>query len=415
MRVTDVFSLTDGEETGAPDRESKPDQIVELMPQQPLGIIERATIDMQIATAKQFPRSITDALEKAKSLACFSPLVASQCTYRVPRGHKHITGPSIRVAEIMGTQWGNLRYGGRVLAVGERTVSCQGVCHDLETNVSVSVEVTRSIVDKDGHRYSEDMIVTTSMAGIAIAIRNAIFKIIPGAFVTEVLTAAQKVARGEEKGLETRLADALEYFESINVSKELVFMTLGIAGAADVKWEHIDLLLGYATSIRVEGLPKEEIFKPKASAEAPPADPPPPPETPPGAPDTKTETPPTTPPAATETPPETPSSKAPAIAFEDAVNALGVAGASWDHIYKALGLSDAGELSMEHKVTVCTWGGRVKAGEKLEDVLKAPETQTTAGPPTGDAVFGAKAAAAAAATEAQDEKPKTTSSPRLDF
>lgn len=259
--IVDVFS--DGEDTGqsaqGSQRASSPAS-VEIMPQQPLGIIERAQIDMQIATAKQFPRSVSEALSKAKDLACYSPLVASQCTYKVPRAGKKITGPSIRVAEIMGTSWGNLRYGGRVLSVGDRSLVCQGVCHDLETNVSVSVEVTRGIIDSNKKRYSDDMIVTTSMAGISIAIRNAIFKIVPAAFVSDVLTAAQKVARGEDQGLESRLNAALSFFDEKGIPKARVFLSLGIKGAADVTWEHIDTLLGYATAIRVEGIPVSDIF-----------------------------------------------------------------------------------------------------------------------------------------------------------
>ena len=448
MKV-DVFAV--GEEVNqGTEIVQKPERgdIAELMPQQPLGIIERAQIDMQIATAKQFPRSVAESLEKAKSLACYSPLIASQCTYSKPQGNKKVTGPSIRLAEIMATSWGNLRYGGRVLSVGERIVTCQGVCHDLEGNVSVSVEVTRSIIDSNKHRYSDSMIVTTSMAGIAIGIRNAIFKVVPGAFVSEIQTAAKKVARGEDQGLEARLTSALSFFDEKGIPAGRVFIALGIKGAADVTWEHIDTLLGYATSIRVEGVPISDIFpnaptKPAAQPPAPPAPPAPKPAKPakkpaaeptaptapipneqPTPPAPPAEEPPVTPtpepaPAAEQPKPQpaAPAAKTPPVpvSYTEAAHVLGEQGASWDVIYKALGLDAKAEVTQTHKNKVIAWGRRVQKGEKLEAVLGLPPLQQTVGPQPGEALFGKKAVDAAAEAEAVEQQPPAPGAPSLDF
>lgn len=448
MKV-DVFSVGETEEQWVQGGE-RPNTgaAVEVMPQQPLGIIERAQIDMQIATAKQFPRSLSEALDKAKTLACYSPLIASKCTYSVPQGGKKITGPSIRVAEIMATSWGNLRYGGRVLSVGDRIVTCQGVCHDLETNVSVSVEVTRSIIDSNNHRYSDSMIVTTSMAGIAIGIRNAIFKVIPGAFVDEVLTAAQKVARGEDQGLEARLNSALAFFEDKGVKKARVFVALGIKGAQDVTWEHIDTLLGYATSIRVEDIPISEIFpNAPAPADAKPPKPPkpepkvqpdPPPSTPkpkPESPAPKTEEVPTPPSSPTDVTnhepepepkksliPESKSATAPAegtapkdYTYSEGAYVLGQHGASWAMIYTALELGEGKEPTAADKAKVCTWAKRVDAGEALETVLGIETQQTPPGPAVGEELYGKKKADTAEAAEVEKAKTIEAGSPQLDF
>ena len=437
MKV-DIFSVGEQEEQGN-QHSGEPVQtgVCEVMQEQPLGIIERAQIDMQIATAKQFPRSISEAMDKAKNLACYSPLIASQCTYSVPRGGKKITGPSIRIAEIMGTSWGNLRYGGRVLSIGERSLVCQGVCHDLETNVSVSVEVSRGILDRDKHRYSEDMIVTTSMAGISIAIRNAIFKIVPAAFVSDVLTSAQKVARGEDQGLEARLASALTFFEDKGVPAVRVFVSLGIKGAEDVTWEHIDTLLGYATAIRVEGIPITDIFPaaPAKKTKKPPATPKSPtpekpaPQTDEGAlnkavtvsaahlapeptkPEPRPE--PTTEP--TTTPKPATATEAKPVNYAEAAHVLGEHGASWDMIYAAAKLPNGHEMTDVMKTAVIGWAGRVVGGESLESVLGLEPLQETVGPPVGEAPFGRKAVEANEAAAAEDVKPKTTGATELDF
>lgn len=382
MRV-DVFSIDQEEESAATEEAGTiTSQVVEVMPPQPLGILERANIDMQIATAKQFPRVLSQVLEKARTLACYSPMIASQCTYSLKREGKDIVGPTIRHAEIMATSWGNLRYGGRVLAVGEKTLTCQGVCHDLESNASVSVEAVRRITDREGRRYSDDMITLTSMAGIAIAIRNAIFKIIPGGYVGEVLRAAQKVARGEEQGLEVRLASAIAFFESKGVSKERLFATLGIKGPADVNWAHIDRLLGYAAAIRVEGVSVEEIFGQTNATR--PAEPPTPPP-------------------------------APTMTYPEAGVILDGAGVAWETACQALGISEAGELTDAHRAQLVKWAERIRAGEKPGDVIQAPKLQTPPGPPAGNGVFGKKAEAAQKPAEPSVTSPTPGAGPALDF
>jgi hypothetical protein len=42
--------------------------------------------------------------------------------------------------------------------MGAEFVTAQGVFHDLERNVAITYEVQRRIVDKEGHRYSADMV-----------------------------------------------------------------------------------------------------------------------------------------------------------------------------------------------------------------------------------------------------------------
>lgn len=211
--------------------------------------IERADIDTQIATAKRFPRDIDVSVARAKDLACRNRLLASSCTYAIKRAQKNIIGGSVRLAEVMAPAWGNLRYGGRLVDIGERFIIAQGICQDTETNSTVALHVIRSIIDGNGQRYNEDMIRVTAQAAIMIGLRNAIFTIIPKAYVEEVRLAAQKVARGEEEGLEVRLQKALTYFEQFGISKEQVFTTLEVSGSKEVTWIHIDLLGAYAISI----------------------------------------------------------------------------------------------------------------------------------------------------------------------
>ena len=134
-------------------------------------LVTKAEIDTQIATAKAFPRSMGVFLKKAESMAIVTQDVAASCNYSVSRSGKKIEGPSVRLAEIVCAAYGNLRYGSRVIMNDGKTITAQGICHDLENNNCATVEVKRRMTNKDGKTFSEDMQVVTGNAACAIAFR----------------------------------------------------------------------------------------------------------------------------------------------------------------------------------------------------------------------------------------------------
>ncbi len=97
-------------------------------------------------------------------------------------------------AEIVTSAWGNCRAGARVVDEGAEFITAQGVFHDLERNVQVTMEVRRRITGKNGRRYSSDMIGVTGNAACSIALRNAVFRGIPRAFWIDIYDAARKVS-----------------------------------------------------------------------------------------------------------------------------------------------------------------------------------------------------------------------------
>src|ERR1043165_7764854 len=105
-----------------------------------LSLITKAEIDVQISTAKAYPRSLTKFIQKATSMATVSEGVAESCAYALPRGGKTLEGPSVRLAEIVVSSYGNVRAGARIIYKDNKIVRAQGICHDLEGNTSVTVE-----------------------------------------------------------------------------------------------------------------------------------------------------------------------------------------------------------------------------------------------------------------------------------
>lgn len=226
-----------------------------------LEIINRAEIDIQIATAHRFPRSVAQFLGRVRDLALLDEETAGSCYYSLPRGGKVISGPSVRFAEIIASSWGNLRYGARVIEVGEKEVVAQGVCHDLEHNVYVSVEVRRRITDKNGNRYNDDMVAVTSNAACAIAFRNAISKVVPAALTKKIFDDVKKVAAGDEKTLAEGRKVALAYFKKeFNVTPERVIAKLGRKGIEDVTLDDLAVLRGLITALKDGETTLDEVF-----------------------------------------------------------------------------------------------------------------------------------------------------------
>lgn len=153
-------------------------EIIEIQQAEMLQAINRSEVDVQVSTAKQYPRNLPEVLNKILTYATMDTETAEDCFYVLKRGGSTIEGLSVRMSEIIAGAWGNLRVQTRIIGNDGKTITAQGVCHDLETNVAVSVEVKRRITDKYGKTFSEDMQVVTGNAASAIAYRNAVLKVV---------------------------------------------------------------------------------------------------------------------------------------------------------------------------------------------------------------------------------------------
>jgi hypothetical protein len=232
-----------------------------------ISAMTRAEIDIQISTAHRFPRSVTKARADAMAMACADQSTAAGTFYRLKRrnsegGDTSIEGPSVRMAEIWASCWGNFRCGARVIDIGERFVVAQGVAHDLQSNNCASVEVQRRITNKRGQRYSDDMIGVTANAACSIALRNAILRVIPRVFVEQVLAKAREVAIGATKSLADVRTQVLGRAQKMGISAAQVFLYCEKAGADDLSIEDLHDVNGALNAIRDGEATVDEQFPP---------------------------------------------------------------------------------------------------------------------------------------------------------
>lgn len=239
-------------------------ELIEVQQAEMLQAINRSEVDMQIATAKQYPRHIPTVLNQIATLATLDSETAEDCFYVLRRGGSNgsnaIEGLSVRMAEIIAGAWGNLRVQTRIIGNDGKTVTAQGVCHDLETNVAVSVEVKRRITDKYGKTFSEDMQVVTGNAASAIAFRNAVLKVVPKAVTKRVIADVKQVAMGQALDLETSRQRMVEYFAKLGVTEELLLEYLELKKREEIDKERVFELRALANAIKEGTTTVQEAF-----------------------------------------------------------------------------------------------------------------------------------------------------------
>lgn len=215
-----------------------------------LATLSKAELDIQIATAKSYPRSVKKFKQQAGELATLDAATAGSMFYSLKRGGKAIEGPSVRLAEIVGSSWGNLRYGARVIDIGATFVTAQGMAFDMERNLASTIEVRRRITNREGQRFSEDMITVTANAAMSIALRNAIFKVVPFALVKSIYEDAKQASLGKGLTMEQRRENAMRAFAKFNAKPAEVCKVVGRAGPEDLTIEDLITLKGMETAIK---------------------------------------------------------------------------------------------------------------------------------------------------------------------
>ncbi|HEY1900732.1 MAG TPA: hypothetical protein VGG49_13170 [Steroidobacteraceae bacterium] len=228
---------------------------------QALKSITDAQIDRQIATAHAYPRSIAKFQKRALEMVTLDEETAESCLYSRPvGGGKFAEGMSIRMAEIVGGCYGNLRVGAMIVEMTPRYVKAKGYAHDLETNFASESEVIESTVDKYNKPYSERMRVVVAKACLAKARRDATFTVVPKALCRKLETEARRVAIGDATTLAKRRGQVMDWIRKLGIDQARVFAVLEVTGEADIGIDQLTLLTGIKTAIKEGDATVDESF-----------------------------------------------------------------------------------------------------------------------------------------------------------
>lgn len=234
--------------------------------------VSRAEIDIQISTAKRYPRDIKKARQRMIDMATLDQETAESCFYALPRGGKSIIGMSVRLAEIARSCYGNIRTGARFLgeSADGKLVRIVGIGWDLETNSAEARETVRRITDSQGNRYNDDMVAVTIAAATAIAIRNATFAVVPKALVKPAYQRARELAVGRTESLADRRVKIFERLAKLNprITEERILDVVSKQSIDEVGWPDLELLIGLGTALKDGEITVEEAFPPVGEVSA---------------------------------------------------------------------------------------------------------------------------------------------------
>lgn len=219
-------------------------------------------IQGMVYMAKQFPRDTFQAWQRIKE-ACSRKTLAEVASYSYPRGGQKVTGPSIRLAEVLAQNWGNMTYGVMELEQKNGESQCLAYAWDLETNVRSEKlftirherKASGSIKKLDDPRDIYEM--TANMGSRRV--RSCILAIIPKDVVDAAETECEKTLAGENKTpIADRLKVMLDKFSEFGITKDMIEKRAGFKFESFTEKDVLDL--GKVYNSLKDGMAKREDF-----------------------------------------------------------------------------------------------------------------------------------------------------------
>lgn len=168
-------------------------------------MISRQAQEVQAAMviAKRFPRNEVESYGRIMR-ACKRTSLAEQAMYEYPRGGQKVTGPSIRLAEAMAQNWGNIDYG--IIELEQRHGESQVMAYawDLETNTRQSKIFTVPHIRSTKHGNipltdPRDIYEMVANQG-ARRMRACILGVIPGDVIESAIAQCNATLQGKTNG-----------------------------------------------------------------------------------------------------------------------------------------------------------------------------------------------------------------------
>ena len=189
-------------------------------------------VQAQLVNAKRFPRDSMAAYTRImKEFERYS--LAESATYSYPRGGQTVTGPSIRLAEVMARNYGNMENGIVELDRRDGKSICESYAWDLETNVKErrAFEVAHVRDTKQGPKpLTDERDIRELIANIGSRLKRAcILALIPTDFVEDaVKQVKQTLAKGQKnEPWEDRVKRVIMLFKTQGVTQEMLESRLG--------------------------------------------------------------------------------------------------------------------------------------------------------------------------------------------
>lgn len=186
---------------------------------------EIAEVQAAMVIAKRFPRDPVAAMDRILN-ACSRPTLAESALYTYSRGGTDITGPSIRLAEAIAQQWGNVQFGIRELEQANGASTVEAFAWDIESNTrQVKVfQVPHMRHTKRGATKLEDPrdIYETVANNGARRLRACILGVIPGDVIETAVAQCEQTLHAKADTSPEAQAKIIAAFAEFTVTREQI-------------------------------------------------------------------------------------------------------------------------------------------------------------------------------------------------
>lgn len=183
-------------------------------------------VQAAMVVAKRFPRDERVSCDRILN-ACTRRTLAESATYAYTRGGTEVTGPSIRLAECIAQNWGNIDFGYIELEQKNGESQVMAYAWDLETNTRQSKVFSvphRRETKKGSYPLTESRDIYELVANQASRrVRSCILAIIPGDVIEAALKQCETTLKaGSVVPLEERIADMIQKFAEYEVTVDQI-------------------------------------------------------------------------------------------------------------------------------------------------------------------------------------------------
>ena len=187
----------------------------------------RAVAEVQAALfiARTNPRDQKRAMDRILNACCRTTL-AESAVYAYARGGSSITGPSIRLAEAIAQQWGNIQFGIRELSNQGGKSEVQAFAWDVETNTRREITFTVPHIrhtKKGSYKLEDPRDIYELVANQgARRLRACILAVVPGDVVEAAVNQCQLTLQAHTDVTPEGIKALIGAFETFGVTKSQI-------------------------------------------------------------------------------------------------------------------------------------------------------------------------------------------------
>jgi hypothetical protein len=195
-----------------------------------LGQREAAEVQGAIMMAKRFPRDPVTAMDRILQ-DCTRQSLAESALYTYVRGGTEVSGPSIRLAEVLAQRWGNIACGVIELSRSAGYSECVAYAWDLESNFRDEKRFTvRHWRDtkEGGYALKDERDIYELIANMGARRKRAcILAVIPGDVQEAAVRQCELTLHTKAQATPERVKAMLERFEEVGVGKAQIEARIG--------------------------------------------------------------------------------------------------------------------------------------------------------------------------------------------